>query len=131
MHLFILLGTILLLGTSAASASGSSFQRSCTNIDLIMEQFNAWIVADCKNGSGGYQNSRVAITGVHNKFGRLMTDNKGVSAFQRSCREAWLEWDHGWVQLVAKCGDGRGGEQQSRVYIDNIHNKNGWLIWEW
>nr|WP_321445917.1 CVNH domain-containing protein [uncultured Cohaesibacter sp.] len=124
----IVASLFLIVAAGSAHAAGSSFQRSCSSIQLQLEQYNAWIVADCKNGYGGIQNSRVAIEGIENRFGQLRYESSGTSSFQRSCREAWLEWSHDAVWLHAYCGDGNGGERKSSIEIRNIENQHGWLI---
>jgi len=128
MRIVIFIFVIMFAGLGTAFAKNSSFHRSCDRINLHTEDYNVWIQADCGDGNGGFNYSEIALTGVHNFHGKLVFNNKGTSSFQRSCRNAYLEWEHGWVRLVATCGDGKGGERTSGVFINNIHNQNGWLI---
>ena len=131
MRLIVFLIIACVAGIGAASADNSSFQRSCSNVNLLLQEFNVWIQAECKNGNGGINWTEIALPGMHNSNGNLSHDRNPSSSFQRSCHDAWLEWEHGWVNLVAICGDGRGGERQSSIYVDDIHNRNGFLVYGW
>ena len=126
----ILFATLFLatVGGSAIAAE-SSFQRSCSNIDLDLENNNAWIVADCGDGTGRDKPAEIAIRGVHNTNGQLTGNADFSSSFQRSCRDAYLEWNDNSVILFATCGNGRGSEIRSSIYLLNIHNRFGTLTY--
>ncbi len=76
--------------------------------------------AECSNGNGGIIWSELTLSSYHNDHGNLIRDGNPSSSFQRSCRQARLEWDNNAIKLVAVCGDGRGGERQSSIYVHDM-----------
>ena len=129
MRLIILATLFMATAIGSSLAAPSSFQRSCSNIDLNLESNNAWIVADCGDGSGRDRPAEIAIRGIYNDHGRLRLGNDFSSSFQRSCRDVVLDVNQNDVGIVATCGDGNGGEIRDSISIQNIHNRNGTLVY--
>lgn len=122
----VVFGSLFLTGGDA-SAKSSSFQKSCSGIDLDITDQDVWIVADCGDGNGRFVNTRIELRGINNGHGFLNKKGNGASSFQRSCDDIYLEWNDFSVKLNARCDNGNGGVNQTFLYINNIENRFGTL----
>ncbi|TDP46201.1 CVNH domain-containing protein [Zavarzinia compransoris] len=118
----------LLLGGGAASAAPSSFQRSCSDIQIEVSGSDAYLVAQCKDRQGRYRNTELLLLGYQNIDGTLKRQGYEGASFQRSCDQYWLDVSHEKVFLNGSCKRRNGSYRQSRIELQGIHNDNGQLI---
>lgn len=120
----------LALQTQSASAQSSSFQRSCVNVYMEVDQFGTPVMAaDCyvSGASTAALNfSTLPINGIENRFG-VLTQVGGFSTFQNSCGDYQLDVRQDSVWLGAWCGNGRGEDLFTWIEVMDIHNQSGWL----
>jgi hypothetical protein len=110
-----------------AYAQSSTFQLSCENIQLTVDQGGVRITANCRAMSGAWFYSEYQIPGIDNEDGRLRNRGYGPSSFQKSCRDIGLHWDDGKVELAAICRTIGGKERKTRTEIQNVGNFDGKL----
>lgn len=128
MRFLLLTVGALVLGSGAALADPSSFQRSCDDIQVEVAGDDAYITAQCKDRRGRHKSAQIALTGYQNDDGFLKKKGHDRASFQRSCDQYWLDIAPQAVFLNGNCRTRRGDYRQSRVEVRNIHNDDGRLV---
>ena len=128
MRFLLLTVGALVLGSGAALADSSSFQRSCDDIQVEVADGGAYITAQCKDRRGRHKGAQIPLNGYQNDDGFLKKKGRDRASFQRSCDQYWLDVSPQAVFLNGNCRTRNGDYRQSRVEVRNIHNDDGRLV---
>lgn len=110
-----------------AQAAPSTFQNSCRNIELYTDANEVSIHAECRTRAGRYNATAIELVGISNQYGTLKGRGEAPSSFQNSCRNIRIRHNERAVDIAATCKDGRGGEKNTSIPLQDIENNDGHL----
>ena len=108
-----------------AQAAPSTFQNSCRNIELHTDSDEVAIHAECRTRNGDYNATAIELLGISNEYGTLRGRGDSASSFQNSCRNVQIRFNAQDVDIAAICEDGKGGEKNTSISLQDIENNDG------
>lgn len=116
-----LLATSTLIGiNSPASATPSSYQKSCNNISV----FGNVLSANCSRANGSFKKTSIVLQGIENINGTLKVADPGkVSNYHFTCRNIRIRGNY----LKAACNRRNGTIMWTSIVLQGIENINGVL----
>jgi hypothetical protein len=116
-------GVLVLLSTGAA-LSASTFPFTCSNIQFAYSGKDAALQAVCLRPDGTPNPSKLVLKGITNQNGKLVLGS-GPSTFQHSCGTIQILVAGPEVTLSAQCRNSAGHSDATSLPLNNIKNDNG------
>jgi CVNH domain len=106
----------------AVQARPSTYQHSCREMAIDGDQ----LLATCRRQNGRWRETSIVLRGIENDNGRLRVgDTNYRSSYQNSCRKILVDSD----RLSATCRKRNGRWRDSSIRLDNLENRDGWLVY--